>query len=130
MFTYQRRQASSPDVFHADEVQVVGNAEIEDANHVLVGNLAGQNQFLLKSLQDIGISGQVGTNDLERDYPVKLTVPGFVNRTHATVTQQLQDFIPGLQGGAQPGGWMDGGWCFRCRRDRNGQGTGSLDLAG
>src|ERR1700745_3076373 len=67
-------KALALDVFHRDEFDFLGFAEIEDADDVPVADLARQDQFLFEALQNLTIAGQLRPNDFERDLPLQLQV--------------------------------------------------------
>ena len=49
-------QVLSVHIFHGDELETIGIAQIIDPNHVLVCDVACQNQFLLETLQNTWIA--------------------------------------------------------------------------
>src|SRR5208282_5737099 len=81
------------DVLHGDEADAVGLAEIKNADHVLVRDVAGEDELLFETLQDRGIGGEFGPDDFERDQAVQLTVAGLVDRAHAALPQHALDFV-------------------------------------
>lgn len=81
------------DVLHGNEAESVGNAEIEDADHVPMRDFACENQFLLKSLKNARMAGQVSPHHLYGHQPVQLSVSCLVDRAHAPFPQHLQDFV-------------------------------------
>ena len=50
---------------HGDELHAADFAHVVDAKDVFVGDLAGENEFLLESLQGIGFAHHALANDLE-----------------------------------------------------------------
>ena len=97
-FPHETGKAPPRDRLHANEVQAIGNAKIEDPDHVLMGDLPGENQLLLETEQNIGISGQISTNDLERHQTVQFAVPRFIDGPHPTLAEDLQNLIAGIEG--------------------------------
>ncbi len=89
----QRAQILAVYVFHADEADAVGLTQVVNADHVLVGDVAGENELLLEALQNRGIGRQFGTDDLERDQAVEFAVAGLVHRAHAALPEHAQDFV-------------------------------------
>ena len=80
-------------VLHGDELYPLCFPEIIDTHHIAVGDLGSEDQFLFEAVEDGAITGQVGTNHLERDHAAQLNISRFVNRAHAAFAQQAQHFI-------------------------------------
>ena len=81
------------DELHGDELEALGHAQVINADDVLVGDLAGQDQLLLEAREDLGIAGQFGADDLHRQQAVQLAVPGLVDRPHAAFPEHLENLI-------------------------------------
>src|ERR1700721_154344 len=81
------------DELHADEANALGLAEVEDADDVLMRDVAGENQLLLKALQDCRIGSQFRADDLKRNKPVKLAITGLIDRPHAPLAEDPHNFI-------------------------------------
>ena len=86
----QAPQVLALDVLHGDELDAIGLAEVENANHIVVGDLARENQFLLEALQDFGIRGQVAANYLQRNLAVQFAVMRLVNRAHSALPKHFE----------------------------------------
>src|ERR1700687_4092728 len=67
-------QILAVDEFHADETNAIRLTQIENADHVLVRDVARENQFLLEAGQNGRIRSQFGADDLERDQAVEFAV--------------------------------------------------------
>src|SRR5439155_5925739 len=95
------RQQAAPvlplDVVHADELDPLRFAQVENADHVLVRHLPGQDQLLLEPPQHLLLIGELGTDHLERHDAVELAVARLVDRPHAALAQQFEDFIAPAQ---------------------------------
>ena len=90
-------QVLSLDIRHGDELHSGGLAQVVNAQDVLVGNFAGQQQFLLEALLHRGVQRQAGTDQLERHGSVQFLVPGLVNRAHAALSKHAVDAIAGAE---------------------------------
>src|SRR5262249_18362366 len=68
---------------------------VVDANDVLVGDLAREQQLLLEALLGVRRRGvtAIGSNHLQRNGDVQLGVPRLVDRAHAADTEHLDDVI-------------------------------------
>jgi len=53
------------DVLHGDELDSVGLTQIKNTDDVFVGNLSGEDQFLFKATQNLGIGSHVSANHLD-----------------------------------------------------------------
>ena len=71
------------DVLEGDVMERAVLADAEDAGDVLVVELGGRSAFLVESLDDLGVDGLVGREQLEGDLPVELGVQGAEDRPHA-----------------------------------------------
>ena len=91
----------SLEVRHRDVLDAVDLAEIVNSDDVLVGDLAGQDQFLFEpALHFPGrkrVSRGFGTNDFERHTLRQLRVPDLVHRTHTANAQDFDDVIAGTE---------------------------------
>ena len=81
------------DVVHRDELASIGAAEIEDPDDVLVRDLAGENQLLLETAENIGMAGQFRADHLEGHQAVQLMIARLVYSAHAAFAQALQDLV-------------------------------------
>src|SRR5262249_44277721 len=82
----QGLEVAALDEFHGDELDAVGFAQIENADHVAVRYLARQDELLLEALQNFRQSGQFGTDHFESHQAVEFTVAGFVYGAHAALS--------------------------------------------
>ena len=48
---------------HGDEFRLVRHSQVENSNDIAVCDLPGEDQFPLKTLQDVGVPGEFGAND-------------------------------------------------------------------
>lgn len=83
-------------VRHRDVFDAVDLAEVVNAHHVLVRDLAGEEQLVLEPLFGLGrraAAPAVRANDLERDGDAELGVPGLIHCPHPAGAQQLDDVI-------------------------------------
>ena len=85
--TQQRPQVLPVDVFHADETDALGLPQVVNADHVLVRDIAGENELLLEAQQNRGIGCQFGTDDFERDQAVQFAVAGLVHGAHTALPE-------------------------------------------
>jgi hypothetical protein len=58
-----------------------------------VRDLASQQQFLLKAINDRLISCEIGPDDFQRNGRTQLAVHGLVNGSHASFAQNLENFV-------------------------------------
>ncbi len=89
-----RREVPSVDELHRQELDAVALSEVEDAQHVRVGDAAGELDLALEALEGVGVVGDVRTNQLESDVAVEPLVMDQVDRTHASHAQQALDPVP------------------------------------
>src|SRR5262249_20867164 len=83
-------QITPLDVFHGDELRTIGFADIEDAYHVLVGDLTSEDQLLPEALQHFGRVGEFRLDDFDCDEAVYFPVAGFVDSAHGALPENLQ----------------------------------------
>src|SRR5215469_12419560 len=67
---------------HRDKSDCPCFSKIEDTNDIPVGDLTCKDQFVLESLQNFGIAGQLRPNNLECYFALQLEVLRFVNSAH------------------------------------------------
>jgi len=88
----QRREAPAFDVRHRDVLGAVDLAEVVDAHHVLVRDLARDEQFAFEPLLEVRrqrhIRARLGPDRLERHHHAEFGVPRLVDRAHATRAEQ------------------------------------------
>ncbi len=106
---------------HGDELDAVDLAEFVDADHVLVGDLARQQELLLETALEHRrrrrVRGHLWPNHLERDDDAELGVPRLIHSAHAADAEQADDVIARaewLSGRKGPVG--DGSWPARLGR--------------
>ncbi len=56
-------------------------------------DLVSKQQLLLKTGQHRRVRSQLRPDDFQRDEAIEFTVGGLVHRSHAALTEQLQNFI-------------------------------------
>ena len=88
------------DVFHGDEANAVGFAQVVNANYIFMRDIARKNQFLFETLQDGRIGGQFGANYFERDQSVEFAVTRLVDSAHATLSEHAQDLVTSTKNNA------------------------------
>src|SRR5438128_7882443 len=86
---YEGAESLTLDVLHGDELHPLGFAQVVNANYILVGDLASEEQFLLEAIEDGLVAGKIGPNDFQGDWPTQLAVHGFVDRAHSAFAQNL-----------------------------------------
>ena len=92
-----RRQVRSLDVRHRDVRDAVDLAEVVDADDVLVGDLAREQQLALEA--PLGghrvarIGGRLRPHDLDRHRDFERPVPGLIDRAHAAGAEQPDDVV-------------------------------------
>src|SRR5271165_5113711 len=105
-------QIFAVDILHADEADALGLPQIENTDHILMRDVAGENQLLFEARENSRIGRQFGTYDLERDQAVQFAVAGLVDRAHPTLSEYADDFVAStekhsrlqaLKGGNVPG---------------------------
>ncbi len=94
LFSQHPAQVLPLQIFHGDEFETVGLAQIEYADDVAMRHLPSQDQLLLEAFQDFRVGGQFGANNFQRDQTIQFLVTGLINRTHAALPQKCQDFVP------------------------------------
>ena len=70
------------DVFEGDVMEHAVLADAEDPGDVLVVELGGRSALLVESLDDLGVDGLVGGEQLEGDLAVELGIQGTEDRPH------------------------------------------------
>ena len=88
-----RAQVFAVNIFHADEANALSLAQIENADHILVRDIAGENELLLEAQQNRGIGCQFGTDNFERDQAVEFAVTRLVDCAHAALPEHAQDLV-------------------------------------
>ena len=75
-------------VGHGNETQTRNVAHVVDAQNIFVGNFAGENQFLLETLQRVGLPDCAFAHHLDRHRAIEVLVVGLVHPAHAALPQQ------------------------------------------
>src|SRR5262249_14791589 len=78
---------------HGDELDPVCLSEVEDANDVLVGDLARKDQLLLEAAQDLGVFREFPAYEFDGNNSIQFGVARLVDRAHATSTEQLEYLV-------------------------------------
>ena len=95
-------QVLALDEGHGDVLDAVDLAEVVDPHHVLVGDLAGQQQLPFEPPVELlghdRVLRHLGADHLEGHRDIELVVPRLVDRAHAAETEQLVDPIAGAEG--------------------------------
>src|SRR6202161_3933885 len=102
------------DELHGDELDAVSFAKIENSDYVFVRNLPRENQFLFETMQCFRLRGEFRANNFQRNEPLELAVFRFINRAHAALPKQIDDFVArakncswgNLCGASRSGGWI------------------------
>ena len=91
------RQILAFEIRHRDVLDAVDLAQVVNADDVLVGDLPGEQQFLLEPALDVArggrISGHFRPDHFQRHHHAELAVPGLVDRAHAADAKQLHDDV-------------------------------------
>ena len=98
----QRFEIFPLDELHRDELEVARLAEVVDAQDVLVGDAAGQQDLALEPFEDLGARRHVGADHLQGDVALQLAVVGPVDGPHAALAQDGGDLVACAQ--PRPGG--------------------------
>jgi len=73
-----------------------------------VGDFVGQQEFVLEALQDLRIGGDLGLEDLQREYLAGLTVAHLIDDAHAAAPQFAEHLIARGQDRRLDGGHESG----------------------
>ena len=79
-------EVMSVNVLHRQELHASGFAEVVDAQDVLVCDVARELNLALEALENCRITGEIETNDFERDVAVELAIADEVDLAHSTFT--------------------------------------------
>jgi hypothetical protein len=85
------------DEFHRDEAEIARGTQIEDADDVLVCDLAGEDEFLFEAVENPRLICQVRANHLQGDGAIQFPVFGLIRDTHAAMPEYLYDFVPACE---------------------------------
>ncbi|HMF97670.1 MAG TPA: hypothetical protein VKE96_25400 [Vicinamibacterales bacterium] len=95
---------------HRDVLDAVDFVDVVNADHVLVGDLASEQQLVLEALLRLGRGRSlslVSADQFQRDCDIQLRVPRLVDGTHPADAKQLDDVIPRAERLAHAK-WTDG----------------------
>ena len=86
---------------HRDVLDAVDFTEIVNADNVLVGHLASQDEFLLEPALHfpgrLRVACRFGTDDFERDALPQFRIPDLVHGTHAANSENFDDVVTGAK---------------------------------
>jgi hypothetical protein len=85
------------DELHGDELHAFGVAQVVNTDDIAIGNLTGEKDLLLEALQNVGITGQFGTDHFQRDRAAQFAVFGLVNGPHAAFADRLENLVASAQ---------------------------------
>jgi hypothetical protein len=86
-------QVLALDVLHGDELHPVRFAQVVNADHIPMRYLMRQQQLLLEAIDNALVARQVGPDDFDRNRAVQFAVGRLINRTHATLPENLDDLV-------------------------------------
>src|SRR5215831_4585384 len=86
-------QSASVDELHRDEFRVFKTTDFMNRQNVRMIERRGGFCFLNKSLQSLGIRGQSGRQNLDRDGAIKFGIFGEEHLAHAAFANLCADFI-------------------------------------
>ena len=81
------------DILHGDEFHALSFTQVVDTNHIAVGDLGGEDQFLLEAVKNGVVASQVRAYHLEGDETVELNIFRLINGAHAAFAQQAQNLV-------------------------------------
>lgn len=87
------------DVFHGDEIRVVAATPVVDADDVGMGEVGRRLGLAAETLDEGGVGGVFGEQDLDRDQSVEEQVTGQVDVGHPTTSDPLLLFVTVAQNG-------------------------------
>ena len=85
-------QVHAVDIFHDEEIQPLGLAEIVDGDDVRMAQPGQRAGFAREPLGKRRIVAGFHRQNLDRHQPIEPRLPGFVDRPHAPLAQQFEDF--------------------------------------
>ena len=95
------------DVVHGDKLEVARLAQVVDAEDVLVGHPARQEDLTLEALQHIRLRSHLGPDHFECHGAVQLAVACLVDCSHPALAEERQDLVAGSE--TRAGGEPDRG---------------------
>jgi hypothetical protein len=106
----ERGEVLTVDVLHRHEKMLLPLDDIVEAANVRVGDLTAEANFLVKTLENLRRSGQLGANELESHRLSKSQIVGPVDLTHSATSEKRHDAVPlGKHGaGRKAGGGTNG----------------------
>src|SRR5579862_8002793 len=81
------------DEVHGDELDSFRFTKIENADYIFVGDFARKDEFLLEALKNVRMNGEFGANHFKSDETFEFCVAGLVDRAHAALSEELNDFV-------------------------------------
>ena len=103
----QLTQRPAGNVLHRDVVQPLVRALVEDGDHVRAGQPRRRPCLADEPAHELGVVGQLGVRDLERDHAVKPRVRAEIHGRHATPRDARVNVVPAAEQLAH--GWRKGG---------------------
>ena len=82
------------EVLHRHEVAAVHVVEVEDLDDVGVAEARDGLGLTAEALEEVGILGEAGAHDLERDRALERGKVGLVHRGHAALSEGRDDLVP------------------------------------
>ena len=79
---------------HGDELHPLEIAQVVDTQDVPVRDLTGEDELLLEAAQGVSLAHRSLAHHLDRDDPVELFVPRFVDPPHAALADHAFNVVP------------------------------------
>ena len=92
-------QAATVDEFHDDEVRVVLLAPVEDADDVRVIQVGRGLRLPPEALDERGVGGEVGEQDLDRHRPIEQAITSEEDIGHPTAREASLELVPAVEDG-------------------------------
>jgi hypothetical protein len=87
------RQRLTRKMFHHEEVDAVLRADVVERADVRVGEARDRAGFVAEAFLTIGIGGEVGRQNLDRDRTIQPGVARFVDLAHAACPERASDLV-------------------------------------
>src|SRR5580698_2991965 len=78
---------------HRDELHALRLAQVVNPDHVAMGNLRREQQFLFETGQNLGIRSHLRTDDLQGYGSIYLAVGSLVHSPHAAFSEEFENLI-------------------------------------